>query len=356
MFSQVDKFIDQCEECQRRARVRHPGLLQPQYTETIFSRVNIDTVKVGNSSPHRSTRGARGIVYHSIIIARDDLSGWVEARAISDGGAATVAKFFMEEVVYRHGVPPKVVMDGGSEFKGEFQAQLESLGVKGVVISAYHPESAGMIERGHKPILDALSKRCSGKPDEWPLHLPAVLWADRITTKRTTKQTPFFMVYGRHSLLPIHFVETTWATIDWNSVKTTSDLLFSRMLQIEDLEQVRIAGQHRADKAREISVDDRNKHQNLCPDIQTLSNGDLVLLHNTEKERQYGDKLRFHWRGPFRINKSSTQKSWRLFELDGTQLAGTFALDRLKKYNGGAPGATTQSEVSGSEHSNSIDE
>jgi hypothetical protein len=40
---------------------------------------------------------AEGFKY--IVLARDDLSGWVEGRAIVNNSAATVAKFLFKDVI-----------------------------------------------------------------------------------------------------------------------------------------------------------------------------------------------------------------------------------------------------------------
>ena len=50
-----------------------------------------------------------------IVFARDDLSGWVEGRAIRAANSRNVAKFIYEDIICRHGCPRRIVMDGGSE-------------------------------------------------------------------------------------------------------------------------------------------------------------------------------------------------------------------------------------------------
>lgn len=332
MFSDVEQYCKTCEECQKRSRQRNPGLLHAQFTPTVFSRINMDSVKIGSSDLSSDSLRQGFVNAHSCILARDDLSGWIEGRAIADGEAATVARFFLEDIIFRHGIPYRVVNDGGTEFMGEFKNLLERFGVQQTVTAAYHPQSAGMIERGHKPVLDALSKLSKGKSKEWPLHLASVLWADRITTKRTTGMTPFYMVYGRHCLQPVHLSEASFDLIEWSMVRTTSDLITARAQQIEMAEEMRGIGQLRVNEAREKSAEDKNNNANLRPTVKELINQDIVLLHNTEKERQYGDKLRYYWRGPYRISKEGGQRTWRLFELDGTPLKGLYNEDRLKKY------------------------
>lgn len=51
------------------------------------------------------------------MVARDDLSGWVEARPLANATATAVAKFLFQDILTRHGCPSVFVMDGGPENK-----------------------------------------------------------------------------------------------------------------------------------------------------------------------------------------------------------------------------------------------
>ena len=66
-----------------------------------------------------------------------------------------------------------------------------------------------------------------------------------------------------------------------------------------------------------------------------LQIGDLVLLFNSKDQisRSRADKLADRWRGPYRIYDVPEDSTfYRLGELDGVRLAGTFAGNRLKKF------------------------
>jgi len=52
------------------------------------------------------------------VVARDDLSGWVEARALSSADLAAIADFLWEDVVCRYGCFGRLVVNGGPENKG----------------------------------------------------------------------------------------------------------------------------------------------------------------------------------------------------------------------------------------------
>ncbi len=65
-----------------------------------------------------------------------------------------------------------------------------------------------------------------------------------------------------------------------------------------------------------------------------LAAQDVVMLHDPRREKDMLQKLAFKWLGPYRITEAVTDKgTYLLEELDGTQLAGTFAGDRLKKFH-----------------------
>ena len=103
-----------------------------------------------------------------LVVAREDVSGWPEARAIRQANAATVSSFLREEVFYRHGCPTTLVVDGGSENKGLVDDIYEQLDIYKYTVTPYHPQANGIVECGHKQLLDGISKACSKSPHQWP--------------------------------------------------------------------------------------------------------------------------------------------------------------------------------------------
>src|SRR5436190_21240620 len=105
-----------------------------------------------------------------LVLARDDLSGWVEGRAIDVPNSYNVSKFLYEEVVCRHGCPWRIVLDGGRENMDMTRDLLEDYQIQNTVISSYHPQTAGLVKRGHGPIVNSLAKYCRDSPESWPKH------------------------------------------------------------------------------------------------------------------------------------------------------------------------------------------
>ena len=128
--------------------------------------------------------------FSKMVIARCHAIGYSKGRALRRGTSAQVAKFLYEDVLCRHGVFDTLITDGGPENEGILAELTRSYGVKHVVTSTYHPQSNGLVERGHKPIVDALSKLTNGSQSDWVFHLPGVLWAERTTIYKPIGLTP----------------------------------------------------------------------------------------------------------------------------------------------------------------------
>jgi len=103
-----------------------------------------------------------------LVLARDDLSGWVEGRAIDAVNSFNVSKFLYEEVVCRHRCPRRIVLDGGKENMDLTRSLLENYRIQNTIISVYHPQTAGLVERGHAPVINSLAKYCQHSPSSWP--------------------------------------------------------------------------------------------------------------------------------------------------------------------------------------------
>jgi len=130
-----------------------------------------------------------------IVFTRGNLSGWVEGRAIATVNSKNVAKFIYDDVICRHGCPQRIVLDRGSENLSLTKDLLERYRIQRTVVSAYHPQANGLVERGHDSIVNSLSKY-SRQPGDWVRYLSLALWADRVSVRRSTGYSAFELLYG----------------------------------------------------------------------------------------------------------------------------------------------------------------
>ncbi len=77
--------------------------------------------------------------YRFLVLARFDLSGWVEAKPLRTFSSQAVADFLWEDDICRHGCFGKLIIDGGSENKEAVAELARRYKVKRVVVSANYP-------------------------------------------------------------------------------------------------------------------------------------------------------------------------------------------------------------------------
>ena len=329
MYKRKDKkvhpanFVKSCEGCQKRSRNRQEEPLHPTWTKTVWDKIGVDVVKLPESSEG----------HKFAVFARDDLSGWSEGRPLVNADSKSVAKFLFEDVICRHGCPRRIVMDGGSENKKVTKSLLKHYRIKQIDISAYHPQSNGLVERGHDTIVNSLSKYCKNDHSAWARHLPLVLWADRISVRRTTGYSAFELLYGRDCMLPVELSLASWSVVDWEGeVESREDLLLARMRQLDEraVKETRAAIELERSRKGNKAYFDQNKNIRTQP----LQVGDLVLLHNTKTATARMTDFKFNdkWQGPYRIREVGGTGYYRLAELDGVELKQSFAGNRLKKF------------------------
>ena len=67
-----------------------------------------------------------------------------------------------------------------------------------------------------------------------------------------------------------------------------------------------------------------------------ISAGDLILLHDTRLDGSHPQKLSDRWIAPYKLTdatKIDDRGTYKLAELDGTELKGIFLGHRIKKFN-----------------------
>ena len=95
-----------------------------------------------------------------------------------DQTAPTIAKLLVEEVICRHGVPTELLSDCGTNFLSNLLYEVYSLmGIHKLNITAYHPQTDGLVERFNRTLTDMFAKTVKANGRDWDQHLPFVLFA-----------------------------------------------------------------------------------------------------------------------------------------------------------------------------------
>ena len=320
--SDVRHFVQSCHECQIRTVKRSDLPLRISTPSLIFQRLYLDVMHMPKAKNYRY-----------IVAARDDLTGALAARAIQRVNALTIATFFEEEILTRFGHVLEVITDNGSETKAAFQNLLSRYNVRQIRISPYNSRANGVVERGHFTLREALIKSCEGVVSKWPQLLRQAIFADQITTRRSTGFSPFRLLYGHEPLLAFDLREMTFMVQGFHSGMSHEELLALRIRQLERrpedvaraaavLQMTRMA----SSKQFERRFAHRIRKREFEP-------GDLVLVRNNAIEMEHNRKHKPRYLGPFEVVRRTAVGIYVVKELNGDICRTGIAPKRLLPYH-----------------------
>ena len=183
------------------------------------------------------------------------------------------------------GVPFRLLHDQGTEFENELFRELRSLmGVTRSRTTPYHPEGNGQCERMNETILSMLRTLDESKKTKWKDSVNVVTHAYNCTKNSATGYSPYFLMYGRHPLLPIHLLLKT------DQCKKNPKTHKDYVKKMKDIMK------EAYELATQSSKQQQARDQNRCgkrKGLGPLEEGDRVLVKN--KETGGPGKLRSFW-------------------------------------------------------------
>ena len=115
--------------------------------------------------------------------------------------AEEIVQKYLDTIYYRFGGSRKILSDNGTEFKNKvFEEIAKNLGCEVRAYSPpYQPQSNGRIECFHKFLKACMGKHINPRL-EWDKVIPMVTEAYNFFPHTTSKERPFFMMFGRDPL------------------------------------------------------------------------------------------------------------------------------------------------------------
>jgi len=282
MLSEVRKFVQACNECQRRKGLvsrqaplaSMPDVFQP------LERVSADLIDMVPS--------ARGHRYVLVIV--DHFSRFLQMVPLVDKGAESVADAFVDHYFTLFGPPRAILTDNGGEFVNNlFKQVCEILKVKTMHTTSYHPQANGMVERVNRVVKDSLAMIIGQHPQDWDKLIPHVRLALNTAIHRSVNQTPLYLLTGRDSYFPA--ILTNYQDLDEDA---------ARMLRVR-LREAREAAVESTRNSRERWARDYNRkvRRRFSPEV-----GDLVLVRIIRPRRPHRvAALAPRWSRPVRVLK-----------------------------------------------------
>jgi len=321
-FKDVTDFIQTCHTCQIRSTEKLHIPLNISTPTTVFSKIYLDVMHMPK---------AQG--YQYIVAARDGLTGASEGRKLRKATSHAVANFIFEELLCRYGQIQQIVTDNGSEVKGAVRHLLDRYNISQIRISPYNSAANGVVERGHFTIREALIKSCNGNISKWPDYVSHAFFTDKVTTRRATGYSPYFLLYGTDPVLPLDLFEATFLVSGFEEEMTSEDLLGLRIRQLQKLPEDIERASELLKKTRLRSKQQFEKKFGRRLIRSDYQPGDLVLVRNTTIEKELNRKSKPRYIGPFKVIRKTQGGSYILSELDGTISKRGVAAFRLRLYH-----------------------
>ena len=144
-------------------------------------------------------------VIRNVMVMQDHFSKYVVAYFVKDQMARTAAEMLRNGYFGLFGAPAYLVSDQGKAFTGHLISNLcELYRVQKLRTSPYHAQTNGQVERMNKTIIVSdYHKLEEDKKARWSEHLPEMLAAYNGTCLAVTGYSPYFLLFGRKSRMPV---------------------------------------------------------------------------------------------------------------------------------------------------------
>lgn len=281
MKRDVENYVKRCKSCQLNKTLGPRHRAPMEITSTArkpFEKCAMDIV-----GPTTVTN--KGNRY--ILTFQDDLTKFVVAEPIPRQDAETVAQVFVRSIVLKFGLPEIVLTDQGSNFLSQvFQNTCKLFGIKRIHTTAFHPESNGGIERGHRVLIEYLRHYVTEDQRDWDDWVPFATHVYNVTTHRATGYTPFELLFGYRARVPSSLQEQPTPRYNYDNYV---DELKGRMQVAHAVARDKLI----ASKARSKADYDKK----IVP--IAVKEGDRVLLFDESVRRGRSKKLSAQWIGPY---------------------------------------------------------
>jgi transposase InsO family protein len=215
MDQDVRNYIARCEPC-----LLSKGVHAKTPVGTLMATRPLEILAIDFTVLEKSSSGLE-----NVLVMTDVFTKWSLAVATKDQKATTVARTLVREWFYRYGAPLRIHSDQGRDFESKVIKSLcQMYGVKKSRTTSYRPQCNGQCERFNATMHDLLRTLPAESKRRWPEHLQELIYAYNTTPHRSTKFSPYYLLFGRDARLPVDTIlgldqlDSAGDTPDWISV------------------------------------------------------------------------------------------------------------------------------------------
>ena len=138
--------------------------------------------------------------YDAILVVCDQMSKMVHIIPTTEATSAQgLATLYRDNVWKLHGLLESIISDRGPQFAAQITKELNTmLGIRSDLATAFHPQSDGQTEQMNQELKQYLRAFVDHKQETWLECLALAEFAYNNKAQASTKQSLFFVNYGRH--------------------------------------------------------------------------------------------------------------------------------------------------------------
>lgn len=306
----VKKYVAGCDVCQSHKNVtqKPSGLLQPnEVPSEPWEIISCDMI----------TDLPESDGFNAIFVVVCRLTKRAHFFAIvKEFSAKDLGNLLYERVWPLHGLPRQIISDRGSQFAAKlFQEWCRLLGIKSAMTTAFHPQADGQTERVNQSLEQYLRCYTSFRQDDWAYLLPSAEFAYNNQAHESTKNSPFYVEYGRH---PRMFPEQDRVT---------------RLAELDDWTKLRQEAQDQAKAALVLAAERMKWYYDQGHSDSLFKVGDRVWLDAKDLNlRVPSKKLAPKRVGPYEIIEQLGPVTFKLKLPKHVKIHPVFHASKLVKY------------------------
>lgn len=316
--SDVERYCHTCHICQLEGPRKKSTTTQSIINFEPFAMVGMDFL--GPIKPTCSVTGAK-----YVLIVVDYFSRFVWAQTAPSANQAAVHDFWIKTLAPIYGFPQALYTDNGSHFAGSETISLfETHGTRVTFAPISHPSSVGLVERNVQLVMAQIRRWVNSKGTEarnfWGVAIPQIMPNINGRLLRIHGYTPAEILMGFNPKWNVDEHLPDNKAVDVTMPKANLQYWEEKRRQLREGATLSLARHHNYLEAKQNAA------------WTSPQPGDLVMVRDLQKEKEYGRKLDPNWLGPRLLVMISPSKvSGYVKELYGENTK-RYHLDDLKVY------------------------
>ena len=282
MAGSIKQFVQKKCRCMvnKKPNVIETGPMGTIETTHPFQMVSIDFLQLDKCNG--------GFKYAMVVT--DNFTKFCQIYATRTKTAKAAADKLFNNFVLQFGFPERIHSDQGGEFNNNLFRELRRLAdIKSSTTTPYHPQGNGQTERMNRTLINMLKALSEPAKKDWKSHLPKLAFAYNSTENKTTGFSPFYLMFGRESKLPIDLM--------FQDVEVGERIQNKSHQQfVKDWKEAMKEAMHLAQTNMKQSADYNKKCHDKKAKFVEICAGDRVLVRNYRGQKEGGTgKLRSFW-------------------------------------------------------------